>query len=396
GVEDELKAMLAGFPGLHSEVLTFLGDRLSETLTGQAAAVVVTVFGDDLDQLDASAVLLARALAAVPGAADVRKVGDTGLPSQTITLRRDRLLALGFTPALVLDDVATALQGTVTGQLHFGERTRDVVVLLDPAARAAPEQLGELLLRAPHGATARLQDLATIEPGTGRAEVLHDGGRRRQVVTCNVEGRDPAAFVADARTRLAAVPLPDRSYLAFSGTGAEEGRAHQDLLLLAAGAGVVVLLLLRIAVRSWRHTALLLTNVPFAFVGGVLALRFTGTPLSMGATVGFVTLFGITVRNSIMLVSHFRHLVTVEGEPWNLDTCIRGAGQRLLPILMTALVTSFGLLPIALGRAEAGREIEGPMALVILGGLLSSTLLNLLVLPVWCARLHGFGIAARD
>jgi Cu/Ag efflux pump CusA len=153
---------------------------------------------------------------------------------------------------------------------------------------------------------------------------------------------------------------------------------------------VPALLLLLFAAGNLRNLAILLANLPLALLGGVVLLWLTGTPLSMGATVGLVTLFGITARNSIMLLSHYRHLVTVEGEVWDETACIRGAAERARPILMTALVTALGVLPIALGRAEAGREIEGPMALVILGGLFTSTLLNFLVVPALCLRFGKF------
>ena len=170
-------------------------------------------------------------------------------------------------------------------------------------------------------------------------------------------------------------------YLEWSGAAEEQSKAKRELLVHSLVAFVAVVILLTLVFRKARHVALVLANLPFALVGGVLAVFAEGGTLSIGSLVGFVTLFGISTRNSIMLISHYEHLVLGEGAEWNLETIARGAGERLVPILMTALVTALGVLPLALGSGEAGREIEGPMAIVILGGLITSTALNLLVLP---------------
>jgi Cu/Ag efflux pump CusA len=237
-----------------------------------------------------------------------------------------------------------------------------------------------------------LRELADVDLTEGRAMILHDGARRRQTVTCNVEDRDVASFVDDAKRRVTAeVRLPAGTYVAFTGAAEQAAGARQDLLLRSGLAGVGIVLLLSLVLTHWRNLLLVLANLPFALVGGVVAIYFHERLLSLGALVGFVTLFGITTRNSIMLVTHYEHLVAREGQPWNLETALRGARERLGPILMTAVVTALGLLPLAVGGAEAGREIEGPMALVILGGLVSSTLLNLLVLPSLTLRFGKFG-----
>jgi Cu/Ag efflux pump CusA len=202
-----------------------------------------------------------------------------------------------------------------------------------------------------------------------------------------------ASFVADAQKQIAAkVKFPPGVYPEFSGAAEEQQQAQKELMLhsLAAAAGIIVLL--AIVFHRARPLLLVLANLPFALVGGVLAIFLVGYfgegqgSLSLGTMVGFVTLFGITMRNSIMMISHFEHLVSVEKQPWGLETALRGATERLVPILMTALVTALGLLPLALGSGEAGREIEGPMAIVILGGLVTSTALNLLVLPTLALR----------
>jgi Cu/Ag efflux pump CusA len=244
-----------------------------------------------------------------------------------------------------------------------------------------------------------LNKLADVFLTTGRFAILHDGARRRQTITCNPAGRDVASFTADAQQAIAAqVKFPAGVYAEFSGAAQEQQQAQTELLLhsLAAAAGII--LLLAMVFRKASHLLLVLSNLPFALVGGVLAIFLVGFfgddgqgSLSLGTLVGFVTLFGITMRNSIMMISHFEHLVNEEGLTWGIETAMRGATERLVPIAMTALVTALGLLPLALGSGAAGREIEGPMAIVILGGLLTSTLLNLLVLPALAVRYGNFG-----
>jgi Cu/Ag efflux pump CusA len=243
-----------------------------------------------------------------------------------------------------------------------------------------------------------LNQLADVFLTTGRYAILHDGARRRQTITCNPSGRDVASFVADAKAAVAAkVKFPAGAYAVFSGAAELQSKAQNELLLHSTIAGAGIILLLAMVFRRASHLFLVLANVPFALVGGVLAIFLVGyfgedgrAALSLGTLVGFVTLFGVTMRNSIMMISHFEHLVNEEGMAWGLECALRGATERLIPITMTALVTALGLLPLAIGGGEAGREIEGPMAVVILGGLVTSTALNLLVLPTLALRFGKF------
>ena len=242
-----------------------------------------------------------------------------------------------------------------------------------------------------------LRELAEIYPTSGRFSILHEGARRRQTVTCSTSGRDVSSFVEEAKKQIAVkINFPAGTYAVLSGAAQAKEKAQRELLLHSAIAAVGILLLLTIVFHSGRNLLLLLVNVPFALVGGVLAVGLSNVlspgegGLTIGSLVGFVTLFGITMRNSIMMISHFEHLVNEEGMTWGLEAAMRGASERVMPILMTATVTALGLLPLALGSGEAGREIEGPMAIVILGGLLTSTLLNLLVLPTLALRFGKF------
>jgi Cu/Ag efflux pump CusA len=376
--------------------MTFLGDRISESISGETQPVVVSVYGDDLDTLDAKAREVARVMASVGGASDVKVKSPPGIPHMAVRLRRDRLAQLGYRPLEVLEAVQTAYQGTVVAQSYEGNRISDVAVVLDERSRKDPETIGSLLLRSAQGLRVPLRELANIYPTTGRHSILHDGARRRQTITCNPTGRDVSSFVAEAKQKVASqIKFPPGVYTVFSGEAEARAKAQQQLLLHSAIATVGILLLLTIVFANWRNLLLVLANLPFALVGGVLAVYLSiltgkGEGLTIGSLVGFVTLFGITTRNSIMMISHFEHLVREEGMTWGPDAALRGASERLIPILMTALVTALGLLPLAIGSGDAGREIEGPMALVILGGLITSTLLNLLVLPTLALRYGRF------
>ena len=395
-VEAKIRAALAKFPGLTFTVESYLAERMEETISGATAQFVVNIFGNDLSVLDRTAGEVRGTLAKVPGAVDVNIPAQPGLPEMSVRLRPERLLQYGFEATEVLDAVQTAYQGDIAAQIYEGKRVFDVAVILDEADRKNPETIGSLQLRSALGMMVPLSELADIRPASGRYSVNHEGGQRLQQVTCNVEGRGVASFAAEAeRTVAARMPLPPGVFMVYAGTAQAQAQARHDLLVhaLLAGAGVVILLALLFG--SGRSLLLILTNLPFALIGGVLAVFASGGLLSVGSLVGFVTLFGITLRNSIMMVSHFEHLVHREGLAWDLETAVRGASERLMPILMTAIVTGLGLLPLAIGSGEAGREIEGPMAIVILGGLVTSTALNLLVLPTFALRYGKFGSAQK-
>jgi Cu/Ag efflux pump CusA len=262
-----------------------------------------------------------------------------------------------------------------------------VRVVLNARDRRDPESIGALRIRTPTGRELPLSALADVTLESGRARILHESGQRRQVVTLNATTSDVVGLVEAAQRAITEkVKLPDGVYLKFGGAAEAASAASRDLALHSSIAAVGVLLLLMLAFPDWRSIVLILINVPFALVGGVIAVALGGGSVSIGSLVGFVTLFGISARNTIMLISHYAHLIGAEGAHWSGQTVLRGARERLTPILMTAVVTGLGLLPLALGSGEAGREVEGPMASVILGGLVSSTVLNLLVMPALVLR----------
>ena len=392
-----IQRTLANFPGLATSANTFLTERIDETISGFTAPVIVNIFGNNLDILDAKAQEIARILNTIPGAVGVSVQSPPGTPQLVIRLRQDQLTRFGFDPVDVLDTIQAAYKGVNVAQVYAGNQVHDVAVSLSPANRQSPAQVGLLSMRNPQGVIVPLKQLADIYQSAGRFQIQHTGGQRLQTVTSGVRGRAISAFVAEAQARIKRdVVFPDGTYAVFAGEAQARAKSQHDLLVNAALAGVGIVLLLFMALRSTHALLLVLVNLPFALVGGVVMVLITGGDLTLGSLIGFVTLFGITLRNSIMLISHYQHLVYREDMVWGTQTAKRGASERLVPILMTALVTGLGLLPLAMYSGAPGNEIEGPMALVILGGLITSTILNLLVLPTLALRFGRFDKNADD
>jgi CzcA family heavy metal efflux pump len=389
--EREIRKTLAQLSGLSFSMETFLTERIQETLSGYTASVVANIHGSDLDQLDQEAQQVAHVLNQVPGARDIQMQAPPGTPEIAVALDTPELQHWGFDPVSVLQDVHTAYEGEQVGDVYEGNHVFGVDVILPPALRNRVDSVAQLPLRNPEGIYVPLGQLAHVYQTSGRYAVLHDGARRVQTITLNVAGGNTGAFVRSAQEQIAAkLKLAPGDYVQFSGTAEAEAQARHDLILHSTLAALGIVLLLSIVLTNARNLFLVLVNLPFALVGGVLAVFAGGGQLSLGAMVGFVTLFGITLRNSIMLISHYEHLVSVEGREWGYRTAIDGASERLIPILMTALVTALGLLPLAIRSNAPGQEVEGPLAIVILGGLMTSTVLNLLILPTLSLRFGKF------
>jgi len=390
-VKGEIRVTLEKFPGVTFAVTPFLEERIQEVLSGGGGEVVVNVFGNDLQAMDRKAQEIREIVGAIPGAKDVLAEAQSGTPEVTVSLRKDRLRQFGFEATDVLEAIQTAYQGIVAAQAYDNDRVFEVTVILEPGRRKTPETIGRLLLRNAAGLCLPLSELAEVDLTSGRYVVIHENTRRRQQVTCNVEGRDLASFVsALKRTIKSKVSSPPGVSVSYGGAAEASGKARNELLFHSVVAAAMIILLLSLVFENSRNMLLVLVNLPFALAGGVLAAFLAGGSLSIGSLVGFVSLFGISMRNSILMISHYEDLATEEGMTWGLETAIRGATERLLPILMTALVVVLALLPLALGSGEAGREIEGPMAIVILGGLVTSTVLNLFVLPTLALRYGKF------
>ncbi len=381
-----LRGILADYPGIQSEVVTFLGDRISESLSGESAQVAIKIFGDDLDQLDATADKVVAALARVKGIVDLQFKRQSGTPSIAIQLIPPALAATGLKVQDVLDTIETAYAGANVGQTFRGTRTVDVEVLLPDAPRHRPAEIARLMIASPLGPVP-LSQVARVEVTNDRYSIEHDGGQRRVSVTFNVTGASLQSVVDEAqRTIGASVVLPAGVYLEYTGAAAAERQTRNELTLYSLLALALILMILFVAFR-WRvNSYLVLANLPFSLIGSVLAIAVTGVGISLGTVVGLVTVFGVSARNAILQLAHYEHLVEVEGAAWGPALVLRGANERLIPIVMTAAVTALGLAPLALGLSRPGQEIEGPMAVTVLGGLLSSTLLNLVVLPAMAQR----------
>ncbi len=391
GSQFEIRKVLAQFPGVNFAVKPFLTERVEETLSGYTAEGVLNIYGLELDTIDKLAAQILPIVQSMPGAANVQLQSPPGTPQLNIRLKPDALYYFGLNAVDVLSAIRVAYQGETVSQVYRGNQVIDVSVVLAPSARMSMVQVGDLPIKTPSGSIVPLSKLAEIGMSAGRYVVLRDGARRVQTITFDVGGKDLSSFIAETNKKLSeSITFPPGSYIAFGGAAEAQAKAQRDLLINSALAGLAIIALLAILMRNGRNLGLILLNLPFAMVGGVLAVVMTGGILTLGAMVGFVTLFGISLRNSVMMMSHFEHLVLAEDQPWNMQTALRGASERLLPIIMTALVTALGLLPLAISSGDPGREIEGPMAIVILGGLCTSTLLNLLVLPALALRFARF------
>jgi len=384
--QQDLRNILQRYPGIQSEVVTFLGDRISESLTGDTAQVAIKVYGEDLDTLDRLGSAITDVLGKVPGVVDLQFKREGGTPTIAIGMLPKIVAAMGLTNQQVLDAVETAYAGATVGQTFAGTRSVDTVLLLPNALRHRPEELAKLMIGGPFGGVP-LGQVAKLTLSADRYRIRHDGGQRRIAVTFNVGNRGLQATVGDARNQISrAVTLPAGFFVEFTGAAEAANATQRQLALYTIMALSVIMLVLFVAFRWPANSWLVLANLPFSVIGGVLAIAVTGIGISLGSVVGLVTVFGISARNAILQLSHYEHLVDVERSRWDVSTVIRGANERFIPILMTATVTALGLAPLAFSANQPGQEIEGPMAITVLGGLVSSTLLNLLVLPALSYR----------
>jgi len=371
-----------GFIGVNFAINTFLTERIEETISGYTAAMVINVHGQDLDTLDHDARRIASLLSNIKGASEVQIQSPPGTPELAIRLRPERLAAFGLQSLDVLENIQAAYEGVQAAQIYQNNQIISVNVLFNQVVRDDLREIGALPLKNPDGKIVYLRDVADISQENGRSKILHAGAKRIQTITCNIEDRDLNSFTKELKQRMNTdIALSIGNFVTYTGEAEANAQSREDLIVHSMLAGVGIFLMLYIAFGRLRNLLLTFANLPFALIGGVVAAMFTGGWISLGSLVGFVTLFGITLRNSIMMVSHYQHLIDEENCVWDLETCIRGASERLPSILMTALVTALGLLPLALGSDQPGREIEGPMATIIVGGLITSTLLNLLILP---------------
>ncbi len=389
--QEKIRNVLKNFAGVSFVLNTVLKERIEETLSGYTAPIVINIFGNDLDMLDKKAEEVSSLLKKTHNAEDVKIQSPQGMPELLIHLNKNAMKKWGINTIDALNAIQTAYEGKVVGQIFNKNRVFNLTVKLEPKIKNSISQVSSLPIKNSDGNYILLGQIAGIYESTGRYVILHEGARRVQTITANVLGGNVNLFFNKIKKEiLTNINLPQGFYFSFSGSAVEQSRSSKNLIIYSIISLIGIILLLSVVMKNYQNLILVLINLPFALVGGVLVIFLSGGLFSMGSLIGFVTLFGITLRNSIMLISHYEHLINFEGMTWGLDTAIRGASERLVPILMTALVTGLGLLPLAIGSGSAGREIEGPMALVILGGLASSTALNLLVLPTLSLKFGKF------
>jgi len=379
-VLQQIREVLASFPGLLYEANTFLIERVDETISGYTSPVVVNIYGNDLNLLDKKAQQVAALMQTIPGATDIQLRSPPGTPLIQIRLKQNKLKFWGVQAAEILQTVQAAYDGYVVGK-HIQEgHSYNISVALNPELRNQPELIEQLPIRTLAGKLINLGELVDIKHNEGRYNILHQNAQRRQSITCNVDGRDMASFMQELKAQINRnISFENNIYPEFTGAAVEQAQAKQDLILHALLASIGVLIFIYIAINNLRHVGITLLNIPFSLIGGMIAVIIMDATLSIGSIIGFITLFGITVRNSIMLLSHYQYLVEQQGLPWDLATALKGAQERLPSILMTALVTALAMAPIAFNSDNPGLEIMGPMAAIIIGGLVSSTLLNLLL-----------------
>lgn len=379
----EVQEIVDGYPGLYRDLLTYLKERIKEVLTGTSASIVVRVYGSNLEELRATARDVSAAMKDVPGVATLKVEPQVLVPQISIKMRPDAASRFGLTPGSMMRSVGTLVNGTQVGEIFQDQKIFGVVVRGEPHLSADVTSLRGLLIDTPSGAQVPLQDVADIRVTPAPNTIKREGASRRIDVTCNVEGRDLGSVATEIEKRvLAQVKFPNGSHPEFLGEYAEAQASNQRIMFLTLFAVIAIVLVLYVDFKSWWLVAIIVLMLPLALLGGVVGVWIAGGTVSLGSLVGFVTILGIAARNGIMLLSHYRHLQHEENVEHGTELFLRGAEERLAPILMTALTTGLALVPLMITGNISGQEIEYPMAFVILGGLVSSTLLNLFVLPV--------------
>lgn len=387
-----IEEVVDNYPGLYRDVQTYLQERIKEVLTGAGASIVVRLYGPDLNVLRAKAKEVEALMNKVPGVTNLKVEAQVLVPQVEVRLRPEAAERFGLTAGHVRRATTTLLKGAKVGEVYEGQKKFDVLVWGVPALRSDLNAIMRLPVDTPAGMQVRLGDVAEVSIVPTPNEIKREGASRRLDITCNVQDRDLGSVARDIETAVRNEKniAFDREYHPeFLGEYAARQESTRRLLFLSALALVGIILVLYTDFQSWRITTLVALTLPFALIGGVAGVLLTGNVLSLGSLVGFVTVLGIAARNGIMLVSHYRHLEIEEGMTFGRELVLRGSEERLAPILMTALATGLALVPIVAGGIKPGAEIEHPLAVVILGGLVTSTLLNLFLLPplyLWLGR----------
>jgi CzcA family heavy metal efflux pump len=377
----KIQEIVDGYPGLKRDLLTYLKEAIKEVLSGGQGAIVVRVFGPDLAALRNKAQDVKKVMEDVAGVTNLQVESQALVPQLQVRLRPYAAARFGLTGGQVRRAVDTLVKGTKVGEVYYDQMSFDAMVWGVPTVRSDISAICKLPIDLPQGGYVPLGDVADIEIVPAPNEIKREGASRRIDITCNVKGRDLGSVARDIEAKVKQMPFESGYHPEFLGEYTALEASQRRLVALSIMSLIGILLLLQLDFRSWKLAFLVLFTIPFALLGAVAGTILQGGVLSLGSLVGFVTVLGIAARNGIMLVSHYRHLEEVEGEEFGMAMVQRGSEERLAPILMTALATGLALVPLIYGGNQPGHEIEYPMAVVILGGLVTSTILNLFLLP---------------
>ncbi|HEV3504701.1 MAG TPA: efflux RND transporter permease subunit, partial [Actinomycetes bacterium] len=379
---DSIRGVVDGYPGIFRDVLTYLKERIREVLTGTSDPITIRIFGQDLEQLREKAEEVDAILGEIPGIGEHYVDFQDNIPQVKVEVDLEAAKRYGLKPGDVRRAAAWMMAGEEAGDLFKGGKAYDVLLWTPPEKRQSVTDLENLLIDTPGGGHVRLAQVADISIVSVPNVVHHEGLFRNIDVGASLDNsRDLGSVVGDIEDRLDQVQWPLEFRAELLGEFTERQAAQQRLLLYAGAAAIGILLLLQASFQSWRLATLAFVTLPIALVGGLLAAFLGSRVISLGSLVGFLTVLGIVARNGIMLITHCQHLEREEGVPFGRELVIQGAKERLVPIMMTVLTTGLALIPLLLSGSIPGQEIEHPMAVVILGGLVTATLLNLFVVP---------------
>ncbi len=394
-VLEELRAELTAVPGTQITIGQPIGHRIDHMLSGTRASIAMKLFGPDLYELRNLAEQIRAAAAEVPGTVDLAVEQQADVPQVRIAMDRAAMARYGVTPDHLAEMIDVAFAGEAVSQVLEGQESYDLVVRFDSTSRGTLERITNAHFDTPVGVQVPLSTLAQVRNDRGPNTISRENVQRKIVIQSNVSGRDVGSVVDEIRERVAEqVDLPDGYYLEYGGQFESAGEATRTIGLLSLVSLTAVFLLLFLEFGSTKQALLVMVNLPLALVGGIFAVVLTGGVLNIATLVGFITLFGIAVRNGILLVSHYNHLLA-EGEPLE-EAVRRGSMERLNPVLMTALSAGLALIPLAIAGGEPGNEIQSPMAIVVLGGLLTAVVLNMVVVPALFLRYGAETRAARS
>ena len=387
-VLDDVRARLVDIPGFTFGVKQFISERIEEVLSGTTATIAIKVFGPDLEVLRRKAIEIRSAAARVDGIEDLNLPSQSLMPTVRLIFDREAMANHGLSSADIAAAARTAFYGDQISQVFEQQRAFDIVFRLHPEAGRDLATMGQLLIDTPLGGKVPLESVARLVMDQAPGVIDRENAQRSLAVTCNVSEGSLAEVVRKLRHAVSReVKLPPGYFVVYGGQYEAQSQAYRQISILSIAAVAGIFMLLCLAFRSVGQSLLVMANLPLALIGGVAAVLLANAGhTSVASLVGFVSLFGIATRNGIMLVTHYNHLVRNEGMPFGRELIVRGALERLSPILMTAMTAGLALLPLAIAVGRPGRELEQPMAVVILGGLVTSTLLNLLVLPALYLR----------